>query len=129
MSEKILGSILYLLIHFPILIVWAVVGGVAWLGLTYLRVRLGRWWDVTRRGWTVDPSAARDRLEYREVVNGRLEKLRFRTEWHQGEVVVFLPRKLAWDGATPEWAHGRWEEIVARIRPRVLASYVEFRFE
>jgi hypothetical protein len=126
---EILGSFLQLLFTRPgwalLLLLAVVVGWIAWTSLSLLieklrdRVRQRR--DFRQGGWMVkSPDSG---IEYHEVVDGRLEHLRFRTEWSRDGPYVYLPTEFSWNGKTASWARGRRTEIVARIQSRLHERY------
>lgn len=128
MGEALI-SFFHLLFAHP---VWAllvllavVVGWIGWAAFSTLfenfrdRVRQRR--DMRESGWMVKSTDSA--LEYHEVVDGRLEHLRFRTEWSREGPTVYLPTEFGWNGKTAPWARGRRSEIVARIQSRLRERY------
>lgn len=128
--SHIVESFLQLLFTRPVwallLLLAVVVGWIGWAVLRTLidklrdRVRQRR--DMRESGWMVKfPDGG---VEYHEVVDGRLEHLRFRTTWDREGPYVYLPTEFSWNGKTAPWARGRRTEIVARIQSRLHERYM-----
>lgn len=128
--EHIFGWLIQLFIGWPrlgLLLVAGIAGLiVALVILAIIRVRVMRFVDLYRRGWTVDWGSGG--VAYVERVNGRLESMTFRQNGAPPDLPygLYVPREDAWNLSAPGWTRGRRDEIVGRVRSRL--SVQEYTF-
>jgi predicted membrane channel-forming protein YqfA (hemolysin III family) len=106
----------------PRIIALVVLAGAAVLLVGAIRGR----YEFNKLGYLVT-SHGREQLEYRERSGGVIRSLIIGGELLAKGRVVYIPSETGWNTKMPEWAWGRRDQIIERVKANVGTKDYEFQ--